>query len=523
MSTEQKPKREIPEIYSHGIKETTVLQKRNAPGVSLEKVRPYFAIYLDHQITVTEIAEKTEMSINAVKSTIARARKAGILPPVTEESIKIAKSRAHLGRGRLQKMLLPDLLQGMSTKEVMEKYNLSYSQVKGVLRGARDKGILPRPTREETRQKMRTSHLGKPSPRKDKRTSADALIAKLSSTKGEDLSESEKAYFRALVKAREIVDALNLPRLENLYKEYGRELKKGKQGRKLNLLEMFYASMVANGKTDTEHKPLYISMLDVLMLYIDKYNQHIDLNTLVDDVHFLLGAMENLFPNSTSLIVSEVDQLFSLESAEALQRKMLEKKVLAESFLPLFLRGGTADEVAKITGYDSDQVREALNYLHKKGLFSLKEDLIETTYQTVQTDTETEEYNCLIMARNLISQGLLSNSLSSWEELHKLYRSYQRSLPSFVKRIILEVFLIARKQAVKMDKSLLESYIITGETVDRKWFETSSLNEEQFFITRHLSLITENLQRLSPKKEKKVVFSTFLQEDDVYISGRRIA
>lgn len=523
MSIEQKPTTKTPKPCLQGIKETTVLQKRNAPGVSLERIRPYFASYLDHKITVSEIAEKTEMSINAVKSTIVRARKAGILPPVTQEDIRIAKSRAHLGRGRLQNMILPDLLQGMSAKEVMEKYNLSYSQVKGVLRDARDKGILPRPTREETSQKLRTSHIGKPSPRKDKRTSADALIAKLSSTKGEDLSESEKAYFRALVKAREIVDALNIPRLENLYQEYGRELKKGKQGRKLNLLEMFYASMVASGKTDTENKPLYISMLDVLMLYIDKYNQHIDLNTLVDDVHFMLGAMNNLFPNSSSLIVSQVDQLFSLESAEALQRKMLEKKVLAESFIPLFLRKGTADEVAKITGYDSAQVREALNYLHKKGLLSLKEDLVDTPYQTVQRDSEVEEDNCLIMARSLISQGLLSNSLSSWEELHKLYRSYQRPLPSFVERIILEVFLIARKQAVKMDKSLLESYIITGETVDREWFETSSLNEEQFFITRHLTLITENLQKLSPKKEKNVVFSAFLRKDDVYISGRRIA
>ncbi|MEM4736684.1 MAG: sigma-70 region 4 domain-containing protein [Nitrososphaeria archaeon] len=117
MSTEQKPKREIPKIYSQVKKETTVLRKRNAPGVSLDKVKPYFSYYLNHEMTISEIAEKTEMSINAVKSTIARARKVGILPPVTEESIKIAKSRAHLGRGRLQNMILPDLLQGCRLKK----------------------------------------------------------------------------------------------------------------------------------------------------------------------------------------------------------------------------------------------------------------------------------------------------------------------------------------------------------------------------------------------------------------------
>ncbi len=523
MSIEQKPIREIPEVYPQGAKETIILRKRNSPGLSMEKVKPYFANYLDHEITIPEIAEKTQMSINAVKSTLARARRAGILPPVREESIKIAKSRAHLGRGRLQRMILPDLLQGISTREVMEKYNLSYSQVKGVIRDARNKGILPRPTREETTQKLRISHLGKPSPRKGKRTSADAIISKLSTTKGEDLSESEKAYLRELVKAREVVDTFNLPRLEKLYQEYGRKLKKGKQGRKLNLLEMFYASMVASGKTDRENKPLYPSMLDALILYNSKYNQQVDLSGFVDDIYFLLGTINNMLPDSDQRLISEVDQLFSLVPAETIEKKW---DLLAESFLPLFLRGGKVEDIANLTGYHSALIRKAIERLDKKGLLSLKEECIETNFQGVQKDsaTEDDEDYCLVMARRLISQGFLSDNLSSWEELHRLYRSYQRSLPSFVERIILEVFLMARKQAKNMnDRRLLESYISIGEEVDKEWFENSSLNEEQFFITNHLVLIPEPLQKLSTKKEKNVVFSAFLTEDEVYVSGRRIA
>lgn len=522
MSIEQKPVTEIPELCHQGIKETIVSQKRNAPGLSLERVRPYFVSYLDHKISVPEIAERTGMSKEAVKSTLARARRAGILPPVTEDSLKIAKSRAHLGRGRLQRMILPDLLQGMSAKEVMEKHNLSYSQVKGVIRNARDKGIIPRPTREETIQKLRNSHLGKPSPRKGKRTSADAIIAKLSATKGEELSELEKAYFHALVKAREIVDTASLPRLEKLYQEHGKKLEKGKQGKKFNLLEMFYASLVASGKTDTENKPLYPSLFDVLMLYDSKHNRHIDLRRVVDDVYFLLSAINNLLPDSGSDLGFEVDQLFSVGSAETLERK---RDLLAESFLPLVLRGGSSDDVAKLTGCDSFLVIASIDRLHKKGLLSSIEDRGKTIYQAVQKDSDCEEdeNNCLVMARRLISQGLLTNNLSSWEELHHLYRSYQRQLPSFVERIILEVFLNARKQAVNQDKNLLKLYIITGEEVDREWFENSSLNEEQFFITKNLVLMTEPLQRLLPKREKNVVFSAFLEEDNVHISGRRIA
>ncbi|MEM4736685.1 MAG: helix-turn-helix domain-containing protein [Nitrososphaeria archaeon] len=369
----------------------------------------------------------------------------------------------------------------MSIKEVMEKYNLSYSQVKGVIRNARDKGVLPRPTRGEISQKLRTSHLGKPSPRKDKRISADTLIAKLSSTKGEDLSESEKAYFRALVKAREIVDTVRVPRLEELYQQYKRKLNKGKQGKRLNLLEMIYASLVSSGLADSEHNFSYLSLMDVLTLYNSKYNQHIDLNNLVDDVHFISTALNNILPDSNLRINSDVDQFFLCGKAE-IPEKYLD--LLAKFFLPVLLRGGTMDDVAKISGHDYEVIEEVISHLTRRGLFSMNVNCSENASYVVQKDNATEDNqeNYLRMARSLISQELLSNSLSSWEELHKLYRSYQRSLPSFVERIILEVFLIARKQAMNMDKSLLESYILTGETVDKEWFETSSFMKNSFLL-----------------------------------------
>lgn len=522
MSIEQKSSNELLERSEREGREATITRKRNLPGVSLDKVRPYFSNYLNHEITIPEIAQKTAMSVNAVKSTLKRARKAGMLPPASEEFVRIAKSKSHVGRGRLQRMILPDLLQGMSIEDVMEKYSLSKSQVKGVVRDARNKGILPRPTREEISQKIRISNLGKPSPRKGKRNSADAIIAKLSTTKGEDVSELEKTYFYALVKAREIVDIYTMPRLEKLYLQHKRSLKKGHQGKKLHLLEMFYAAMVAHDKTDRDGKPLYFSLFDVLTLYNGKHKQSMDVGRFMDDLFFLADAVGTSLGDAKSSLIDTVNQLLSYKSSKTIERK---EDLFEKFFLPLFLRNGRVEEVAKITGYDYSLVRESFYYFHKKGLLLFDEDWHVHTKQQKQENSmlEDDENYCLKMARRLTFEGFLSDNLSSWRELHKAYHYSHRLLPSFIQRLILEVFLNARKQAFTMNKTLLESYIRIGEEIDREWFENSSLNNEQFFITNYLVGKTELSRRLSSQKEKNVIFSSLLSDDDISISGRRIA
>lgn len=87
----------------------------------------------------------------------------------------------------------------------------------------------------------------------------------------------------------------------------------------------------------------------------------------------------------------------------------------------------------------------------------------------------------ILFARELLSEGLISEDLTSWRFLDLHYRNNKRSSSvSFFDMLRVEVFYKGIQEAKRGDLTLINLYRSIGYMVDPEGFETSLADEEDF-------------------------------------------
>ncbi len=156
---------------------------------------------------------------------------------------------------------------------------------------------------------------------------------------------------------------------------------------------------------------------------------------------------------------------------------------------PFYARGALVREISEITDLGNIQVENAIKRNKNRPEWSRVEPFTltnKTNERTARARNLSEdrkgfmphyERKSIAFAKEIAKQKLFGEDISSWIELHNL----NKNLPgSFSKRLRLELFLIAIKQAVTGDSSLLEKYNQIGNSVDPKWFAGTLKDEEKF-------------------------------------------
>lgn len=183
-------------------------------------------------------------------------------------------------------------------------------------------------------------------------------------------------------------------------------------------------------------------------------------------------------------------------SAERVRRMTLsnrERAVIASVVIPLALRGATTEEIHKIQGIKPSQINNALTKARRKSSLLPSPTEEETRrakrlahlgkrMREARKYTQEEE-NAFVLAKKLISEGVVGYDLSGWRHLHSIYEQAKRDLPdSFAKCLRLEVFLRTQLNANNGNRELMDKYVEWGLEIDTDWFGELAAEEE--FITR---------------------------------------
>ncbi len=179
--------------------------------------------------------------------------------------------------------------------------------------------------------------------------------------------------------------------------------------------------------------------------------------------------------------------------------EVLRRSTIWKNVKRLYLRGAINIEIADITGFSYDQVKNAVNNSSKRVdwnraprefftpqvISERKRKAMVRRTKISQSELDAKnERRTIEFARILLNEGLITEDCSDWEMMKELYAKSRRSLPeSFAERLRLEFFHKAVSQKRGGDISLLILYKNLGEKVDSDWFEVSLADEEDFIST----------------------------------------
>lgn len=199
-------------------------------------------------------------------------------------------------------------------------------------------------------------------------------------------------------------------------------------------------------------------------------------------------------------------------------RKIIEKNkeraVIRPKVLPLARRRVPVEEIVMITGFDREQVHNAVTKMKLEPDYvvprSSRQEISEAHRKKAPYSSE-RLHACALVSR-FLEMGILTGDLTFWQELQEFYQTSQRPLPEdFADRARLEVFLRARREAEDGNRTLLTTYIDLGEGVDKEWFG-STLTNEQRFITDMV-----HNQKIGGRNGEIVVFQSPFNDGARYV------
>lgn len=163
--------------------------------------------------------------------------------------------------------------------------------------------------------------------------------------------------------------------------------------------------------------------------------------------------------------------------------------------LPLYLRGGSGEEIVQTTGLTGEQVQYAVWNLRASGEIqrpTKEEERLARSKATKDNwrkrkgvEYTVDQKNSFAFARMLTETELIKKDLTYWNALNAVYQLHNRQLPqNFADRLRLEVFLVARKACNQGETGPLLKYRELGEQIDPEWLDRSLANEEVFITER---------------------------------------
>ncbi|GEM_PF-4166830 len=174
------------------------------------------------------------------------------------------------------------------------------------------------------------------------------------------------------------------------------------------------------------------------------------------------------------------------------------KSVIKRPEYFLFLRGAITEEVIQIVGGDREQIAEFKNYLRDRHLLqkSTKEEESEVkrrAHRGKPRNSRGREYsaierNTFALVGKFCAAGLITEDLSYWNLLHRMYADRERGLlDSFADRLRLEVYLAAMEALGKNDPLVLSRYRMFGDEIDPEWARKSLAQEEAFISIKYFN------------------------------------
>lgn len=158
----------------------------------------------------------------------------------------------------------------------------------------------------------------------------------------------------------------------------------------------------------------------------------------------------------------------------------------------LLLRKVREDIVSRITQLPQDQVEEKKTFFEEKG-FLRKSQKTEENQQLPNGFSQGEEFGFALI-REYLKADFIGLNLRSWKDIHRLYKAITRPLPKKVTDVLrLEAFLTVRLTIKDPEK--MKAYESLGKAVNRPWFNSAKLSDEEMFIAQHEGEIIANRKR----------------------------
>lgn len=204
------------------------------------------------------------------------------------------------------------------------------------------------------------------------------------------------------------------------------------------------------------------------------------------------------------------------------------------SFLyPLFQREWFSDDVVRL-GFERRAVTNGLQRMRRADLLKVptKEQKSEAMRRSQRKEIPESERNSSALARKLIDLGIVPIELDYFNKLREVYRQKRRDLPANPADVLrLEVYLIAYVNMLSGEKKLMDDYRVSGESVNKKWFN-SSLKEEEEFIKNMCTKKTDftqiyidalNKTSIDPKiKNAILVFLIYSEFADIEAVAKKL-
>lgn len=146
-------------------------------------------------------------------------------------------------KGRISLVVLPMLRVGIPVADITDATGLTPAQVRNARGHGRDRGYLPHPTTEETREARSISHLGQACPFRGRTHSFDSLRKMSEFRRGHPLSEIEREQLMLAAEARQVPHERGIPTLDELYASWKRI--PPARGKNKTFLDIFYGAVTS--------------------------------------------------------------------------------------------------------------------------------------------------------------------------------------------------------------------------------------------------------------------------------------
>ena len=179
------------------------------------------------------------------------------------------------------------------------------------------------------------------------------------------------------------------------------------------------------------------------------------------------------------------------------KEQVVKQSPVWEVVRPLFLRGALVREISGITGFTNKQVRNAIHrrrpdwHSVPRELFT-KERKRERRRGAAMPGVpkrlswfipESQRKNIEFARKLYLTECLVDADLTAWEALGVIYSEKKRKLPEdFAYRLILECFLRASVETTCGDRTDLERFLRTGNSVNKGLFRNGRFSADRRFI-----------------------------------------